>query len=196
MANKENERFPSLSSEEMKKLSTKYVPGNTEKMTKWLLNMYTSSAWRDVHNKKFSADQCPLNIFNNCKAATLNKWLARFVAEARKEDGSPYPPKTIQALLTGLLRHARASTGKEPPNFLQKDDLHFKLLYNAIDNVYRNLLGQGIGIQTNSAATLTKEELGTLWSKGVLGTHSPLSLLQSVFFVFGMHACLRGSKEH
>ena len=81
--------------------------------------------------------------------------LARFVAEARKEDGSPYPPKTIQALLTRLLRYARASTGKEPPNFLQKDDLRFKSLHNAIANVYRDLLGQGIGIQTNSAATLT-----------------------------------------
>ena len=98
MANKENERFPSLSSEEVEKLSTKYVPGNTEKMTKWAF--HTFSAWRDAHNKKFSADQCPLDIFKNCKAATLNKWLARFVTEARKEDGSPYPPKTIQALLT------------------------------------------------------------------------------------------------
>ena len=73
MANKENERFPSLSSEEVEKLSTKYVPGNTEKMTKWAFN--TFSAWRDAHNKKFSADQCPLDIFKNCKAATLNKWL-------------------------------------------------------------------------------------------------------------------------
>ena len=155
MANKENERFPSLSSEEMEKLSTKYVPGNTEKMTKWAFNAL--SAWRDTHNKMFSADQCPLDIFKNCKAATLNKWLARFVAKARKEDGSPYPPKTIQALLTGLLRHTHASTGKEPPNFLQKDDLCFKSLHNAIDNVYCDLLGQGIGIQTNSAATLTKE---------------------------------------
>ena len=108
MANKENEWFPSLSSEEVEKLSTKYVPGNTEKMTKWAFN--TFSAWRDAHNKKFSADQCPLDIFKNCKAATLNKWLARFVAEARKEDGSPYPLKTIQALLTGLPCHANLRT--------------------------------------------------------------------------------------
>ena len=89
-----------------------------------------------------------------------------------------------------------ASTGKEPPNFLQKDDLRFKSLHNAIDNVYRNLLGQGISIQTNTSATLTKEELGTLWSKSVLGMYSPLSLLRSIFCVFGMHACLRGGGEH
>ena len=165
MVNKENEQFPSLSSEEMEKLLTKYVPGNTEKMTKWAFN--TISASRDVHNKKLSANQCPLDIFKNCKAATLNKWRVRFVAKARKENGSPYPPKTIQTLLTGLLCHACASTGKEPLNFLQKDDLCFKSLHNAIDNVCRDLLGQGIGIppsppQMNSAATLTKEELGTL----------------------------------
>ena len=159
---------------------------NTEKMTKWAFN--TLSAWRDAYNKTFSADQCPLDTFKNCKAATLNKWLVRFVAEASIEDGSPYPPKTIQALLTGLLRHVHTSTGKEPLNFLQKDVLRFKSLHNAIDNVYCNLLGQGIGIQTNSPATLTKEELGTLWSKGVLGTHSPLSLLRSVFCLW--HACL------
>ena len=82
----------------MEKLSTKYVPENTEKMTKWAFN--TFSAWRDAHNKQFSADQCPLDIFKNCKTATLSKWLAQFVAEARKEDGSPYPPEDYSCRLS------------------------------------------------------------------------------------------------
>ena len=30
----------------------------------------------------------------------------------------------------------------------------------------------------------------------ILGTHSPLSVLQSIFYVFGIHACLRGGEEH
>ena len=33
------------------------------------------------------------------EAGSLNRWLSRFIAKARHGDGTPYPPKTIQAFL-------------------------------------------------------------------------------------------------
>ena len=61
--------FVSVSDEAMEKLSSKYVPENMEKMSKWAIN--TFCAWRDAHSKKFATGKCPLDIF----AGTLNKWL-------------------------------------------------------------------------------------------------------------------------
>ena len=126
----------------------------------------------------------------------LNKWLSRYVAETRREDGTPYPPKTIQSLLSGLLRYMRSNCIGEVPNFLQKNDLLFWDLHNAIDNTYRALNSKGIGVTTKSAQILSQEDLNTLWEKQILGVYAPRPLLRAVFFVMGLHACLRGGEEH
>ena len=43
---------------------------------------------------------------------------------------------------------------------------------------------------------ITLEEENKLWSMGILGTHSPKSLLNTVFFYFGKIFMLRGVEEH
>ena len=63
MANKENECFLSVSDEAMEKLSRKYIPENTKKI----------SAWRDTRSKKFAVDRCPLDIFEKFEAGALNR---------------------------------------------------------------------------------------------------------------------------
>ena len=46
------------------------------------------------------------------EAGPLNRWLSRFIAEARHGDGTPYPPKTIQAFLAwGYWRFSRKYSG-------------------------------------------------------------------------------------
>ena len=35
-----------------------------------------------------------------------------------------------------------------------------------------------------------------LWSQALLGMHNPKALVRAVFFVVGLHACLRGGEEH
>ena len=54
-------------------------------------------------------------------------WLCRFVVEARKQDGEPYPPSTIQSLLSGLLRHMR-ERHVDTPDFLSKSSINWLVM--------------------------------------------------------------------
>ena len=58
------------------------------------------------------------------------------------------------------------------------------------------LQGKGIGSRKRQAEPLTEEEEETLWSKGVLGDHSPEALLNTIIFMNGLYFALRSGKEH
>ena len=58
------------------------------------------------------------------------------------------------------------------------------------------LQGKGIGSRKRQAEPLTEEEEETLWSKGVLGDHSPEALLKTMIFMNGLYFALRSGKEH
>ena len=73
-------------------MSVKFIPKNTKKNTNWSVKNFTE--WRDYHNS-ISEDQCPENLLEVPNPVLINKWIARFMAETRREDGSTYPPKTI-----------------------------------------------------------------------------------------------------
>ena len=198
MANKENEPdrscFKQLSDEELAGLTSKFVPKNTDKTTKWALKNF--SDWREARNASNCTEKCPDDLLENPNPISLNKWLSRYVAETRQQDGTLYLPKTIQSLLSGLLRHMRSTCSGEVPNFLQKNDVLFRDLHNAIDNVYRSLNSKGIGVITKAAQIFSQEDLNTLWDKQILGVHGPRPLMRAAFFVMGLHACLRGGEEH
>ena len=91
--NKDNkQRFVSLSKDKVQKLSIKFVPKNSKKNTNWAVKNFTG--WRDNHNSN-SEDQCQENLLEVANSVLINKWITRFMAETRHEDGSTYPPKTI-----------------------------------------------------------------------------------------------------
>ena len=128
LQNKENEpdpRFEFLTKEEMDKLQEGYKPDNTTKTTKWAVNNF--QAWRVARNK-VQEEKCPDDILRATDPAILCKWLLLFVAETRTTQGKPYPPSTLYALLSGLLRHAREVL-PGAPNFLDKRDHRFKPLH-------------------------------------------------------------------
>ena len=37
----------------------------------------------------------------------MNEWMTRFVLEARRKDGAPYPPRFLYQICVGLLRYYR-----------------------------------------------------------------------------------------
>ena len=55
-------------------------------------------------NLHFPTEQVPEDLPEGSDVTALNKWFTYFAAEVRK-DGTPYPPKTIYIILTGILRH-------------------------------------------------------------------------------------------
>ena len=54
---------------------------------------------------------------------------------------------------------------------------------------------KGSGTKKRKAEPLTEEE-EVLWEKGVLGDHSPQSLLNTIIFMNGLYFALRSRKEH
>ena len=124
----------------------------------------------------------------------ISDCLQQFVAEARRADGTCYPPRTIFQLLTGLLRHSR-EVQSNPPNFLDRTDTHFKELHGACDATFRTLHQQGIGTTKKSADIITQETEDMLWDRNVLDTTDPDKLQKAVFFYIGKVCCLRGGEE-
>ena len=189
------QRFAKVTEEDFSKLTEKHVAENTERNTKWAVRNFEE--WRVAYNATtLSGRNCPEDLLQKADPKELNKWLARYIAETRREDGSQYPPKSLYSLLRGLLWHIRADSTCEAPNFLLKNDTRFKDLHNAMDNVYRHLNCKGIGLTTKKTPILTDADINALWQKGIIGKHAPTPLLRAVFFMLGMHACLRGGEEH
>ena len=62
----------------------------------------------------------------------LCRVLSLFVVEARKQDGKPYPAKTLYHLLAGILRYMR-DVDPKAPNFLDQKDGDFKKLHGTMD---------------------------------------------------------------
>ena len=120
-------------------------------------------------------------------------WLSLYVAEARELDGSPFPPKSLYLLLTGLLRHMR-SKNPNCPNFIETNQPEFISLHNAMDNVFRKLRAEGV--QADSVKVLKPLANRQLWDSGSLSTETPKGLLPAVFFNNGLSFCLRGGEEH
>ena len=170
-----------------------FVPENTKMNTQWAVRAFQSwSSWRNgVHPD----DPVPSDILGSGDASTLNKWLSLFVIEAKKQDGSKYPSKTIDLLLCGLRRHMK-EVNPVAPNFLNEQDDRFAGLRGTRDTVARRLREEGIGAVVNHTETLSYEEEASLWDRGLLGIASPKSLFNAMFFMNGKVLCLRGSREH
>ena len=98
--------------------------------------------------------------------------------------------------VTGILRHLRLTQPHNCPNFLDRSDLRFIKLHNAIDNVFKQLHKDGVGSRSKHAEIVTKVEENQLWEAGVLGTSDPKTLLHIVFYLNGKNFCLRGGQEH
>ena len=81
-----------------------YVPPNTQKATGWAVRVFNE--WRAARNM-FLDGKFPLNLLEDASASNLNYWLSRFIVEARREDGCPYPATSLNNILSGLYRYCK-----------------------------------------------------------------------------------------
>ena len=90
-AKEEADRWHFVTKEEETSLCVKFVPQNMAASTKWVLS--TIAKWRSCRNDHFSDDKekkVPGDIFECSDSSVLCKWLALFVAEMCKKDGSTH----------------------------------------------------------------------------------------------------------
>ena len=110
------------------------------------------------------ADKCPETLLEDMDREQLNKWLSAYVAELRKVNGEPYPPSTLQSLLSGLLRYMRSVDEKRAPNIFAKSNPAFKELHCTMDSVYKQLCSDGVGAEIHSAEPFSKRKT-SCWNR-------------------------------
>ena len=79
--------------------------------------------------------------------------------------------------------------------YMESKDVRFKAFHIVLENISKKLLS-GVGAVKKQAKIVTDEEEAKLWDKGIIGTHSPITLSNAVFIYCGIYLCLRGGDEH
>ena len=177
-----------LSREQARQQTQPYVPKRTQQSNNWALGVF--KLWVASRNKETtleSAAQCPTDLLEApYSPRVLDSWLSLFVLEVRGWGllSSRYCPKPVGP------RVYKANQGALVHSFMNKSERekYFPKLHNALDRQLRMLRSCGIGVER---AVVTPELKKQLWSLGVLGMSSPLSLLNAVYN--GKSFALRGA---
>ena len=77
-----------------------FVTKATQENTKWALRNFQE--WREWHQFHDCIEVIPEDLLVGRDAVALNRWLSLYVKETRRQDGEPFPLRTIDMLLSGL----------------------------------------------------------------------------------------------
>ena len=178
---------PPKTSEEIQKGRQNRIPTKTKEDTKYCYKLWES--WRE-YRQSCSAQTIP--CLQDMAPTELNHWLSRFVVEARKTDGTEYPPNTLHHIVAGLQRHLRFG-GRMLDLF---KDQKFAAFQASLDGEMKRLQAKGLGINRRQAEVITPEEEETLWRTGQLGDSNPQQLLDTMIYCCGLFFALRSGREH
>ena len=151
--------------------------------------------WRDWRGHRLqmcnSTLDCPPHLLL-CSNSELDYWLSKFVLEARRLDGQPYPPRTMYGIVCSIMRYVREL--RPQINFFK--DADFAGFQKTMDGEMKRLRSLGLGVKPKRAEPISVKEEGILWGKGLLGSHSPQVLLHTIVYLCGLNFALRSGKEH
>ena len=122
----------------------------------------------------------------------LDKFLQSFYAEVRKTNGDEYEPNFLASMQAGI------------DKYLKENNYHVSIIRDRVFSTSRavlegkckNLREHGKGKRPNKSNSLSESEVNILWECGQLGTHSPMSLTNTIWWLFTLHFGLRGRQEH
>ena len=144
-------RFRTVTSDELETAVKMRIPKGTQKSTNWGMNVWC--AWCDEQNVEMSSDR-------------MNSLLNRFVQEATRQDGKPYPPSSLYNIVAAIQRFLREK-GRPNISFFDVKAPEFDLLRKSLDARMKELTSEGVGVEKQSAQPLTKEMEEILWDKKI-----------------------------
>ena len=164
------------------------IPKKTQSDTKYCIGMWNE--WR-YHRYMNYHDSIPeITVISWPELATL---LSKFVLEVRKKNGDEFPPNTLLHIVSGLQRYLRLNGQPEIDFFKLPDFAGFRA---DLDAEMKRLQRSGLGSKRRQAEPLTIDEEELLWTKGLLGSNSPQTLVDTIFFMNGIYFALRSGAEH
>ncbi|XP_023789823.1 activating transcription factor 7-interacting protein 1 isoform X3 [Cyanistes caeruleus] len=152
---------------------------NTHKQTGWAANLLKQ--WLAKNGKDPSFELVPVS--------ELNDILREFYYTIRNHDGNTYSVASYKSMRAGLNRHL-----KMPPYNRQiclMKDKEFASANMVFMSVLRMLRLQGKD-ETHHHPPIAAEDLRKIKQSGVLGLHSPLALVNKVWFDLQLHFAKRG----
>ncbi|XP_061195452.1 uncharacterized protein LOC133203697 [Saccostrea echinata] len=186
IASSESRFAQPVSDDDIKNLIKDQENVNTKNNTKWAMNLFEK--WRASRGGDIPE-------LNHMTSEQMSFWLGRFVMEARKKDGTEYPPRSIYLILCGLLRFLK-DNGVYDKNFLDESNGEFAEFRKLVDARMKSLIDKGLGCDVKQADPILPQDEETLWLKSVFGRETAEQLQHTVFF----YACklfgLRGYDEH
>ena len=187
-----------ISSDECRRFEDSWVSDASRRKWNWVLNIFEE--WRETRNEavlkaEHSGEPVLNQRIDEMSDEDLDFFLARFVAEVRKEDGQEYPGKTIYEMICSLQCYLRFQR-KEPLFLIDKKGCKFRNLNSALNFVLKERAGEGIGSITSQAEVITPGQVEYLWQNGFLGSDTPELLRNTILFVFGNCFALRAGQEH
>ncbi|XP_053941561.1 activating transcription factor 7-interacting protein 1 isoform X1 [Cuculus canorus] len=152
---------------------------NTHKQTGWAANLLKQ--WLAKNGKDPSFELVPVS--------ELNDILREFYYTIRNHDGNTYSVASYKSIRAGLNRHL-----KMPPYNRQiclMKDKDFSSANMVFVSVLKMLRMQGKD-ETHHHPPIAAEDLRKIKHSGVLGLHSPLALVNKVWFDLQLHFAKRG----
>ena len=159
------------------------IPEKTRRQTSWTMSLFQS--WCNARGEQ--------NDVVAMDPGILQQKLCRFIMEARRQDGGPYPAQTLYSIVTGIQRFLRESGRYD---FLNNADPTFGHFRQALDATMKELTSEGVGTVPRRAEPISKDQEELLWSKGVFDINSAQGLTYLVFFYNCKLFGLRGGDEH
>ena len=109
----------------------------------------------------------------------LDKFLQSFYAEVRKTNGDECEPNFLASMQAGIEK------------YLKENNYHVSIIRDRVFSTSRavlegkckNLREHGKGKRPNKSNSLSESEVNILWECGQLGTHSPMYLINTIWWL-------------
>ncbi|XP_041272763.1 activating transcription factor 7-interacting protein 1 isoform X2 [Onychostruthus taczanowskii] len=152
---------------------------NTHKQTGWAANLLKQ--WLAKNGKDPSFELVPVS--------ELNDILREFYYTIRNHDGNTYSVASYKSMRAGLNRHLKMSPYNRQICLMK--DKEFASANMVFVSVLKMLRMQGKD-ETHHHPPIAAEDLRRIKQSGVLGLHSPLALVNKVWFDLQLHFAKRG----
>lgn len=182
LAQKKRDRFGEcLNSEEIDVLNQEGKSKNTIKRNRWAYKILTD--WLEQRNIDID--------FQNTSTDQLGDVMARFIHEARRSDGQRYQGATLVSIVAGIQN--TLSTNEKQINFF--NDNKFRIVKESLDTAMKLSAKLGCNLPRRSAGVINLGQEEMLWKK-CFGNETPDQLIDTLFYLNGIHFALRGGEEH
>ena len=154
---------------------------------------YCVGVWNQWCSHRATVNGDSIAPLEEISSAELARTMSNFVFGVRKRDGSEFPPDSIHHIVSGVQRFIRWKNNPAIDIFKDPEFADFRL---CLDSEMKRLQQSGLGSQRRKAEPLSDAEEEELWRLGLLGDHSPQSLVDTIIVMNGIYFALRSGSEH